>query len=487
MKIEIKSQDRVKNFGEVFTSLKDINSMLDLIPEFYKIDNSILEPTCGNGNFIEEILIQKLNRGVLPQLNNKNYFNLIQEMLNNIFGMDIQEDNVKETQERIIKNLTIFYIDNEIIYNENEFNSYKKIINNNIIVGNFLENYKKYNSLYAIIGNPPYQKDDNGFGASASPLYNIFMEVIINEIQPKYFSFIIPSRWLTGGKGLATFRKNMLKDTRFKELYDFKNSKDCFKNVEIEGGICYFLWDKNYNGSLKYTILKNDKIINSKERRFNEFDIFIRDNIGIEILHKVNMKKLKTIEKEIKRPLFGFNTNHKKFVYKKDNINDVKFYCNKQVIAENETLKCNGIGYVDLTQIKNKQDIIEDYKILIPKARGGIATDKKIVSEPILTDANSVCSQTYVIIKTSKDKIILDNFIKYIKTKLFRFLVSLRKQTQDVGISTYSFVPDVFVNPELSNFISKTNDIKEIDEKLYLYFSLSKDEIKYIEEKINYY
>ena len=137
----------------------------------------------------------------------------------------------------------------------------------------------------AIVGNPPYQIADGGNNASAMPVYQRFVE-LATTIEPHYASMIMPSRWYSGGRGLDDFRANIMNDTRMRVLYDYASSDYCFPGVDISGGICYFLWDKDYDGPCTVTNAES-QIAHSVKRYLNEFPILVRSNAAISIIDKV--------------------------------------------------------------------------------------------------------------------------------------------------------------------------------------------------------
>lgn len=136
----------------------------------------------------------------------------------------------------------------------------------------------------AIVGNPPYQIMDGGAGVSAKPVYNLFVE-IAKLINPTYISMIMPSRWFAGGKGLDSFRANMLSDKRVRYIFDYINAKDCFPTSSIGGGVNYILWDANHHGDCSITTVQG-LLRDTVSRPLDQFAVFIRYNPAIHIIQK---------------------------------------------------------------------------------------------------------------------------------------------------------------------------------------------------------
>jgi len=270
--------ERIKGLGEVYTPDFIVNEMLDLNKkESYEIKTTYFEPTCGNGNFLDAILKRKLS-------NCKDIEDLY-IAITSIFGSDICEINVNDTIERLFLILSSCSEKFNLSFDDLLF--FKDKLSKNIICQDTLkDNYFKNYEFDIIIGNPPYQMMDGGFGASAKPIYQNFILQAI-EMNCRYISFIVPSRFLTGGKGLDKFRNFFLNYPHIKYIKDFKSSKEVFNNVDIAGGVLYFLIDKEYTGETLYEEFYKGETKSSRKRILNEFDVFIRDNKGIDILKKV--------------------------------------------------------------------------------------------------------------------------------------------------------------------------------------------------------
>jgi site-specific DNA-methyltransferase (adenine-specific) len=311
-----------------------------------------------------------------------------------------------------------------------------------------------------IVGNPPYQLSDGGFGASAAPIYQHFVNQA-KKLNPRYMSFIIPSRWFAGGKGLDDFRSQMLADRRIRELIDYPNASDCFPGVQIEGGVMYFVWDREYMGDTNIRTILGDEELPPMKRPLNEYDTFIRWNEAVPILRKVQSRNEETLDKKVSsRKPFGLATNFDDF----DQINNpdkIKIYANKRT------------GYIRQERVQVNKQWVNKYKVLIGMAYGGGGVfPYKVVNDPIITETPSCCTETYLVVDVFGDEAKAKNFENYVKTRFFRFLVMLKKNTQHLSKDRFSFVPDLPMNEPWT------------DKKLYARYDLTPAEIKFIESMI---
>lgn len=314
-----------------------------------------------------------------------------------------------------------------------------------------------------IIGNPPYQMKGGAGGTSDSSIYHLFVEQA-KKLEPKFLSMVMPSRWMAGGRGLDEFRKNMLGSRQLIRLVDYPVSKEVFPNVEVKGGICYFLWSKAHNGPCDVSVIRGDEK-SSSSRQLDEFDVFVRDQRAVGILRKV----IKVGEKSITEILtadtpFGIATNFDGFHSKKSS-GDVALYYVKSGKRD--------IGFVPRKTITKNASLIDKWKVLVPKAGsdGGQKIPDSVLGKPWLSPPASASTQSFLAFwVASKDE--AQSLELYCRTKFFRHLVSLRKLTQDALRSTYMWVP---IQPW---------DREWTDKALYKKYGLTKEEIDYIETVI---
>lgn len=315
-----------------------------------------------------------------------------------------------------------------------------------------------------VIGNPPYQMTGGAGGTSDSSIYHLFVEQAI-RLEPRFVSMVIPSRWMAGGRGMDEFRAEMLSCGKLSEIVDYPVSKDVFPNVEVKGGICYFLWESEHSGQTNVTMVRGDEVVGPVARNLDEFDVFVRDPRGVEILRKVQeLSEPSVIEILTGDTPFGIATNFDGYE-KQPSKGDVELHLVKQ--------GKRSVGYVQRASIKKNAHLIDSWKVLAPKAGsdGGQKIPDVVLGKPMIVAPNSICTQTFVAFWVqSQDE--AKSLYSYYGTKFFRFLVSIRKITQDALRGTYAWVP------------MQPWDRTWTDEMLYQKYGLSQAQIEYIEEVI---
>ena len=479
---------------EVFTPPELANKVLDLLPQelFSNPNTTFLDPFTKSGVFLREI-VKRLDRGLEAQIPDR------QERIDHIlhkqvFGIAITEltsllarrsvycskkansefsiskfdtesgniiyKNIKHTWEN---GKCKFCGASQSVYDrgsEAEQYAYMFIHTNNPNI--FFPNMK----FDVIVGNPPYQMSDGGSGTgiSAKPIYQLFVEQSV-KLLPKYLCLIIPSRWFAGGKGLDEFRDSMLNNQHIRYLVDYPKSLDCFPGVDIAGGVCYFMIDKQYKGDCLLTTRINDKE-SSKMRKLNEFEIFVRDSIGIDIIHKIKHFTCSFMNSVVySRNPFGFFSSERGGV--KSSTNNLKLFSS------------GGIGYVNIESVTKNRELINKFKVFIGKVnpdRGGVnnARDGKmnVITKISVISPKELFTETYLLLGVFDSLEEANNCASYFKTKLARFLISLTLTSMNITKESFQFVP-------LQDFSHPWTD-----EMLYKKYGLTQEEIAFIESMI---
>lgn len=447
---------------EVFTPPKLVNDILDMLPQalFSDKKTTFLDPVSKSGVFLREIA-KRLMKGLEAEIpDQQQRINHIFE--NQLYGIAITEltsllsrrsvycsktangkYSICESFDSANGNIKFDYTNHtwkngkctfcnasEEVYSRDEqleTHAYQFIHTN------------KPEEIFTmkfdvIIGNPPYQLSDGGHGKSASPIYNKFVEQA-KKLNPRFLTMIIPARWYAGGKGLDSFRESMLNDSHIRKLVDFENSSTVFPGVDIAGGICYFLWDRDNEGLCEITNDYDGKIITS-ERALNEFEIFIRHSQAVPIIRKVleieNTKHHLNKVVSSRKP-FALPTNYK------PTKNGVKCHFIQRI----------GLQYANPDDVTDRFELSKKWKLLIPAAPIAGQTD---FSKPvgfyyngntIIAKPNEICTESWLVACAFSTKEEVISFKSYLFTKIVRFLLLQTVVSQHVTREKFIFIPNL--------------------------------------------
>lgn len=323
-----------------------------------------------------------------------------------------------------------------------------------------------------IIGNPPYQLSDSGYGTSATPIYHLFVEQA-KELEPRYLSMVIPARWFAGGKGLDEFRQSMLVDDHLRSIADYLSAADIFPGVGLKGGVCYFLWERDNPGLCRVTTHYKDWPVSTAHRSLHEagVDVFVRFNEGLSILKKVvsvesgetnslSLPESKRFDRLVSsRKPFGLTTKFRGKPAEDDG--DVLVYRN------------GGRGYIARDSISTGTELIDAWKVYVGRAAPGTGNKDtyphRILSTPFIGEPGSISSETYLCVGPFESQPEAESVLSYLSCRLTRLLVLLHKPSQDTSRKVYEFVPTQEWNRTWT------------DRELYVRYGISGSEIAFIE------
>ncbi len=448
---------------EVFTPPQLVNKILDLLPKEIWSDKNIkiLDPFCKCGVFLREIA-KRFDAGLEKIIPDKQK-RIDHIFRNQLFGIGITELTSLLSRRSLYCSKTANgkYSVCETFDNQNGNIIFDRIEHSwedgkCIFCGANQANYERGEELEThayqfihtekleeifnmkfdvIVGNPPYQLSDGGFGRSASPIYHKFVQQA-KKLNPRYLTMIIPARWFAGGKGLDEFRAEMLNDKRIRKLVDFENSNDVFPGVDVAGGICYFLWDRDNEGLCEVTNFYNNEQVTT-ERALDEYPIFIRHGKSLPIIHKVLSKKENNNRRlsDIVSPRkpFSLPTNYTP----KDK--GIPCWFTQKI----------GLKYAKKDDVDDRLGLLNKWKLLIPPYPIAGQTD---FSKPVgfyyegntrIAKPGECCTESWLVACSFATKAEVVAFKSYLFTKIVRFLLLQIVVSQHVTRDRFLFVPDL--------------------------------------------
>ena len=476
---------------EVFTPPELANKMLDLLPQelFSSPKTTFLDPFTKSGVFLREI-VKRLDRGLESEIPDRQ--KRIDHILHNqVFGIACTEltsllarrsvycskqansqysvSKFDTTEGNILyKNIRHTWVNGKCKYCGASQSVYDRGSEAEQYAYMFIhtDNPNKFFQIMkfdVIIGNPPYQLNTGSNSSQATPLYNLFI-LQAKRMNPKYLVMISPSRWFAGGMGLDSFRDNMLNDDRIKAIVDYPNAKDCFPNISIGGGVNYFLWERDYHGDCLYTNIHNSNS-STEKRKMNEFPVFVRYNMAIDIIHKIQKRKEYSLS-QIVSSLSPFGIGSAERGNSTRGKNSVVLWSSQ------------GKGYVNKEDIVTGSNHLNYYHVMMSKVTSEHANEPtkdgtfKVISRMQTINPNEACTFSYFIIGDFKTAEESQNLLSYLSTRLARFLLLQAISSINITKDKFSFVP-------LQDFSHPWTD-----EMLYKKYGLNEEEIAFVESMI---
>lgn len=478
---------------EVFTPPVLANQVLDMLPQelFRCPDTKFLDPFCKSGVFLREI-VKRLDRGLADQLPNRQE-RIDHIMHHQVYGMALTELTALLSRRTLYCSKAANSPHSVSYFDDEQGHLFYKAIPHTWVKGkckycgasqevydrgsqseqyayqfihtdNPEQLFPKDMKFDVIIGNPPYQLSDGGNAASAKPLYHLFVSQA-QKLNPRYLCMIIPARWYAGGKGLDKFRDDMLHSKQISTIVDYANSADCFPGVNIAGGVCYFLWERDYFGHCMIANVTGDNVSNRELRNLNEFPVLVRNNTALHVIRKVLNYNQKTLNIFVSSYSYFAIRSYERGVKDPQKKDDVIL------------LSSNGKGFYNRNKIEDKKCIIDKWKVVITYAMSGgnkptINGDYQVISSLQILAPNEVCTETYLVLNTFNSKNEASNMCSYVKTKIFRFLLLQALSSIHITKDSFQFVP-------LQDFSHPWTD-----EMLYKKYGLDENEIAFIESMI---
>jgi site-specific DNA-methyltransferase (adenine-specific) len=483
---------------EVFTPPKLASAMLDMLPQdlFRRTDSTFLDPMCKSGVFLREIA-RRLNDGLRDQMPDEQ-MRVDHILTRQVFGLATSEltaaisrrsvycSKKADGKYSIATRFTSYEGNIRLPRTQHRWGGNGKCVGcgankSDYDRGEHREGYafpfihgvdprELFNMKFdVIVGNPPYQLGSSGgdaVGGFAMPIYQKFVDAA-KRLEPHFVVMVTPSRWFAGGRGLDEFRSEMLADTRMRVLVDYPDAGEVFPGIQIKGGVSYFLWDKTWDGACEVTTKYGAAPTSPPMARFlGAYDVVVRRNEAVPILEKVLQSNARdgfgSLAAQVS-PIqpFSIRTNFRGAETAEGMTSPVCVIGN------------GGNSFIERGDVPRNESWVDEWKVLLGRAYGaGDSYPHQIYNVPIVAGPGTACTETYLVISRFKRKAEASRFAGYLRTRFVRFLVSLRKNTQDIYNERFQFVPNLPMDRDWTDAI------------LYERYGITEDEVAFIEAMV---
>lgn len=334
----------------------------------------------------------------------------------------------------------------------------------------------------AVVGNPPYQINNEGNGTGADPIYHLFIDTA--RLISRRGTFIHPARFLfNAGKTPKEWNKKILNDIHFKVIDYWKNSIDIFPSVDVKGGIAVTYWDETSIFDVIGTFLVYDELRQILKKVKDRSTMYLSDIVYSRDLYHLN----ECIYQENPWALNRQSKGHKYDVG--TSVFDIfpELFTDKKPAGTDKYVQIYGRQNSKRVYkwVKEKYlsvpNNFNSFKVFVPKSNGS-GTFGETLSSPVIGKPLIGHTVTFLSIGNFSSIEEATAAYKYISTKFARCMLGTLKATQDNPKETWANVP--LQNFTVDSDIDWSKPIPEIDKQLYAKYDLTEDEIAFIEEKI---
>ncbi len=434
--------------------------MVDLVADLAAAPQArCLEPACGDGNFLVELLARRLAAIAGAGADGDRDARALQA-LSTLFGIDLLADNVAACRARLRAAIVAAGVAADALA------AVDTLLEANIVVGDALalladpDHPARAGSLDVVIGNPPYQREDGGHGRSASPLFPAFVR-LAKALAPRHIVFIVPSRWFAGGKGLRAFRDEMLADRRLRVLVDFEDAAACFPGVDLAGGVAYFRWDRDDPGPCTITNVAG-AVRSTSTRALDEFPVLVRHATAAAIIRKVRDRGEPSLSTQVSpRKPFGLDTR-----VRPGPAGDITLRWQRGEGPFYRRDLPAGHDLVDRTKV------ITSYVAFDHAGSPGRDGRRRVFSRLEILPPGVVCTETYLVVGAFDSVASAHHLVTFLQTRLCRFLVAQAMVSHHITRDAYAFVPRLDVARPWTD--------RDLAER----YALTDDEVAFIDARI---